>query len=248
MKNKEKIKIKKLNKFNKNNLKKTEMSYSKNTIFSTVIQCNYDKNFHHHITTNINTLNEKNFQNFFIQIIDHEGSKLIQIFLEIFVLYNNTQKFSIPISILVTKKFPYEPPIFKVILKSNNTIYNQQNHDIELSTGKLMVKSLINWDYSLTLFEILKEVSISFNNVFPILQAPPGHISNNTMQNQAQQNNYNQNINRNSNANWINQNPQQQNQQNINQGNFNRESSAGQCNFLIKIKIIISLVKNLKIF
>ena len=92
------------------------MSYSKNTIHSTVIMCDYLKDFHHHITTNINTINEKKFPNFSIQIIQYEGSKIIRIFLELIILYNNTQKFNIPISILITRKFPYESPIFYIIL------------------------------------------------------------------------------------------------------------------------------------
>jgi len=180
--------------------------------------CDYLKDFHHHITTNINTINEKKFPNFSIQIIQYEGSKIIRIFLELIILYNNTQKFNIPISILITRKFPYESPIFYIILKSNNTIYNQQNHDIDLNTGKLLVKSLINWDYSLMLYDVLIEVYNSFNKVFPILQAPPG---------------YNKHLHINNNANYNNQQAQPNNNQNYNNQvqNFNVNNQINQENY-----------------
>lgn len=199
------------------------MSYSKNTIHSTVIKCNYDRNFYNHITTNINTINEQKFNNFFIQSIEFEGSIIIQIFLEINIVYDNTQKFSIPLSILITRKFPYEPPIFSVILKYNNTIYNHQNHDIEQNTGKLLVKSLINWDYSLSLLDVLKDISSSFHNVFPILQAPPGHVNKNA---------HNQ-WNNNTNSNHGHSQNQNQNQNQINNEYLKRNFS--NCIFLINI-------------
>lgn len=179
------------------------MSYSKNTIYSTVIQCNYEKDFHHHITTNINTINELKFPNFFFRIVDYEKSKIIQIFLDLIVLYNNTQKFNIPLSILIPIKFPYQPPIFNVVLKAKNTIYNQQNQDIDQKTGKMLVKSLIKWDFSLSLYDVIKEISISLNKVFPILQAPPGYVSdvntNNNVKNENQRNS--ENLNRTSDSN-----------------------------------------------
>jgi hypothetical protein len=192
------------------------MSYSKNTIYSTVIQCNYIQDYFNHITTNINTLNEKKFPNFNIQTIQYDGSILIQISLELIISYNNTQKFNIPICILIPKTFPFEPPIFYVILKEPNTIYNQQNQDIDIKSGKLLVKSILKWDYSLGLLDLINEISISFNNIFPILQAPPGY----NRINQAE--NFNTNINK------------------ISQENF-MKSTMGNCK-LITLNLFLSLI------
>ena len=199
------------------------MSYSKNTIYSTIIQCNYDKNYFNHITTNINTINEKRFTNFSIQKIDYQGKQIMQVFLDIQVVYNNSQKYNIPISIIIPIKFPYEPPFFNVLLKGNNTIFNQENKEINPNSGKISVKSILHWDYTMTLYDILKEVSICFNNIFPILQAPPGQNVNNQTQTQ----NFNTNRNSIINPNLSNQNNVVNQNVNFNKTNDNFRDSNG---------------------
>ncbi len=154
------------------------MSLHKNTIYETVIQCHYDKEFLNHITSNINYVNEKKYNNFRIQILNVQGQYLIGIFLDIQTLFENSKKFFVPIQLFIPKNFPYTPPIAKVCLPNTNTIVNSQNYDIDPKTCIIMTNLLRKWDLSTNLNTIIDEISQSFNKNFPILQVQPGYNPN----------------------------------------------------------------------
>jgi len=147
------------------------MSYHKNTIYETVIQCHYNKDYHNHITNIINYVNEKKFNNFRIQKLNVQGKFWIGLFLEILTLYN-IQKFFIPIQILIPDNFPYLAPIVSVCLPPN-TILNSENKDIDQKTCRISTNLLNKWDCSTNLNKIIEEISQSFNKNFPILQIQP---------------------------------------------------------------------------
>lgn len=163
------------------------MSYHKNTIYETVIQCSYNKDYHNHITTNINYVNEKKYHNFRMQKLNIQGKYWIGLFLDIQTVYNMTQKYSIPIQILIPDNFPFIAPLPSVCLPSPNTIINPENKDIDPNSCLISTNSIKKWDWSTSLNKIIEEISSSFNKAFPILQVQPGQ---------------NPNINRNSQGEW----------------------------------------------
>lgn len=163
------------------------MSYHKNTIYETIIQCSYSSDYHNHITTNINNVNEKKYNNFRMQKLNVHGKYWIGLFLDIQTIYNNTQKFLIPIQILIPDNFPYVAPIASVCLPGTNTIINQENRDIDPKSCCIITNSIKNWDWSTSLNKIIEEIQNSFNKSFPILQVHPGQ---------------NPNLNRNSQGDW----------------------------------------------
>lgn len=154
------------------------MSYHKNTIYETVIQCSFNKDYFNHITTNINYVNEKKYQNFRMQKLNIHGKYWIGLFLDVQTLYTNTQKYSIPIQILIPDNFPFIAPMASVCLPGPSTIVNTENKDIDPKTCLINTNSIKKWDWSSGLNKIIEEISASFNKAFPILQVQPGQNPN----------------------------------------------------------------------
>lgn len=187
------------------------MSYHKNTIYETVIQCAYHKEYQSFISTNIAYVNDKKYNNFKMQRIVSNGKNLIVLFLDIPTMFNN-KKYFVPISIFLQDNFPAKPPIIKVVLPGNNFIINNQNKDIEQMSCLITTDSMKKWDYTTSLNKLLDEMSSSFSSNFPIIQLGPGQVNpmannnvnvNNGFINQ-NMNNANNNYNTNYNSNNIN--------------------------------------------
>ena len=149
------------------------MSYSKSTIVDTVNKCSYNKEYNRHIAYNIETIQNKNFKNFTIQIIPLNTDHLLKINLEISCLFDK-KYFNIPISIFIPPKFPYFPPDITLIRNADNIIVNKNNQDIDPLSWRIYTKSIRNWVASISLVNLIDEITLSFNANFPIFLIPPG--------------------------------------------------------------------------
>jgi len=146
------------------------MSYHKNTIYETVIQCSFNKDYFNHITNNIYSINEKKYHNFQIQKFNVQGKFWIGLSLDIQILYQNSQKFFIPIQLLIPDNFPFIAPLVNVCLPGPNTIINPENKDIDQKSCKIYTNLIKKWDWSTSLIKVIEEINQSFNKAFPILQ------------------------------------------------------------------------------
>lgn len=202
------------------------MSYHKNTIYETVIQCSFNKDYFNHITNNIYNINEKKYQNFRFQKLNVQGKCWIGLSLEIQTLYQNSQKFFIPIQLLIPDNFPFIPPVVSVCLPSPNTIVNPENKDIDQNTCKIFTNLIKKWDWSTSLIKVIEEINHSFNQAFPILQVQqrPNQNINNYIQNTGISPNCQVNMSPNSNQ-FNNPNFNQYNSNQINDCNIRKNDS-----------------------
>jgi len=113
-----------------------------------------------------------------MQKLNIHGKNWIGLFLEIQTFYNNTQKFFIPMQILIPDNFPFIAPMASVCLQGPYIIINPDNKDIDPKTCLINTNLIKKWDWSTSLNKIIEEISVSFNKTFPILQVQPGQNPN----------------------------------------------------------------------
>jgi len=79
------------------------------------------------------------------------------------------RNYDIPISIIIPKKFPFEPPEF-YLDKMQDFCINPKNSDIDALNWRILTNSLKNWDFynNTSILTVLKEILNSFNKNFPI--------------------------------------------------------------------------------
>jgi multidrug efflux pump subunit AcrB len=117
------------------------------------------------------------------------GKYWIVLFLEIHTIYNNNQKFFIPIQIMIPDNFPFIAPMIRVCLPATNTVINTENKDIDQKTCMIMTNLIKKWDWSTSLNKIIEEIQASFNKAFPIMQVQSEQNPNLNMSSQGEWNN-----------------------------------------------------------
>lgn len=99
------------------------------------------------------------------------------------------RSYEIPIVIYMTHGMPYSPP--EVYLERNaETGVNPKNGEIDQKTNKILTKSLANWNSSIVISTVLKEIISSFNKNFPIYK-----ITNSSNGNGVNSHSFNNNVN-----------------------------------------------------
>jgi hypothetical protein len=146
------------------------MSYNQLTIIDLVNQCSYNSNTRPYIT-NILIEMTKNPSTKLFKIkrnIQNHEELIMMIRYNIPTLFKN-KTYDIPILIYIPSTFPYDGPEFYVE-KAVNVEVNPNNTDIDISTSRIIIKSLRNWSISSNILNIIGEINSSFNTTFPIYQ------------------------------------------------------------------------------
>jgi hypothetical protein len=149
------------------------MSHSLITILEQVTQCNYPINVKDYIANVIGEMTTTDKSCKYFKINKPKCDKTTEIILALRLMIPTVFagfKYDIPIVIYLPKTFPFSPPEIFIEKFSKDIEINANNKNVDPNSGRVITKGLATWNSYSSLPNIIKEINISFNEVFPVYQ------------------------------------------------------------------------------